>query len=181
MLNITFTPFPELGTQRLLLRQLNAQDAGNLSSLRSMESMNKYIDRPNTLSLIEAQQLIIKLNNGIKDNNWIFWAVTCKPDDRLIGTACLWNIAKEVQRAELGYELHPDFQGKGIMLEGVTKVLDYGFNRMLLKKIEAVVHEENNASIKLLGKLNFNRDEEAKTRAGDKELKQYVFYSLNRP
>jgi ribosomal-protein-alanine N-acetyltransferase len=70
----------------------------------------------------------------------------------------LWNISREENKAEVGYELLPDFQGKGIAQEAMLVVLDYGFNIMLLNKIEAYTHKENSASQKLLEKFGFVRD-----------------------
>ena len=57
---------------------------------------------------------------------------------------------KESYRAELGYALHPDYHGKGIMQETMKEVLDYGFKIMKLHSVEANVNPENAASIKLL-------------------------------
>ncbi|MBK7227389.1 MAG: GNAT family N-acetyltransferase, partial [Ignavibacteriales bacterium] len=83
---------------------------------------------------------------------------------RLIGSICLWNLSREENKAEIGYELLPDFQGKGIAQEAMLAVLDCGFNIMLLNKIEAYTHKENSSSIKLLEKFTFVRDLDAESK-----------------
>ena len=57
--------------------------------------------------------------------------------------------------AEVGYMLHPDFQGKGIMQEALIKVIDYGFSSMNLNVIVADLHPDNIKSVNVLQKNGF--------------------------
>jgi ribosomal-protein-alanine N-acetyltransferase len=154
MLHLNFTPFPVVTTERLILRQLTIKDAKEIMILRSDEQVNKFIDRPKSIDLNEAKKFIEKINTGIT-NDWIYWALTLKDDDTLIGTICLWNISVESDTAELGYELHPDFQGKGIMREAISKIIEHGFNKMKLEIITAFTRPDNSRSTNLLMKYNF--------------------------
>ena len=86
------------------------------------------------------------------------WAISIKPEEKLVGTICLWHIVKENHRAEIGYIIHHDHQGKGLMHEAVEKVIEYGFHAMKLHSIEANVDPANSASIKLLERNNFVRE-----------------------
>lgn len=70
----------------------------------------------------------------------------------------MWNLNEEENKAEVGYELLPDFQGKGIAQEALSAVITFGFEVMKLKTIEAYTHKENLKSTKLLEKFNFKRD-----------------------
>ena len=45
---------------------------------------------------------------------------------------------KEHYRAEIGYALHPAYQGKGLMNEALNALLDYGFRVMKLHSVEAM-------------------------------------------
>ena len=114
MNKINFIPFPNLTTERLVLRQLKFEDENEICFLRSDESINKYIDRPKTATNEDARKFIDKINTGIERNDWIYWAITTKENDKLIGTICLWNFSHEKYIAELGFELIPEYQGKGI-------------------------------------------------------------------
>ena len=86
---------------------------------------------------------------------WIYWGLAPKTNDRIIGTICLWNLSRKERCAEIGYELHPDFQGQGLMQEAVEVVLAYGFEEMKLKNIEAYLHKKNINSIRLLERSKF--------------------------
>jgi ribosomal-protein-alanine N-acetyltransferase len=155
---LNFIPFPNLTTERLVLRQLIAEDEAEIFKLRSDESVSKFLTRPLCKTMEEARAFINKINTGISNNESLYWALTLKNNNALIGTICIWNISKEHARAEVGFELLPDFQGKGFMQEALTAVLDYGFNILQLHSIEGVVSPGNLSSIKILGKNNFVRE-----------------------
>jgi ribosomal-protein-alanine N-acetyltransferase len=158
MLTLNFNPFPVLSTERLHLRQINELDVNEIFFLRSDKRMLQYLDRAPAKSNEDALIFIKKINDLENNNNGINWGITLRGEEKLIGTICYWNITKEHYRAEIGYALHPDKQGKGIMHEAMTAVINYGFNVMKLHSIEANVNPGNTASIKLLERNNFTRE-----------------------
>ena len=170
MLALNFSPFPVLATERLILRQLEITDCKALFALRSDDSVNKYIDRPKSTSIDDAKQFIKKINHGIGKNEWIYWAITLRNDNQLIGTICLWNISEEYAVAETGYELQPNFQGVGIMQEAFSKIIDYGFQTMKIKTIKAFTHVGNLKSSQLLEKHNFKITGESVNESGMKDI-----------
>ena len=180
MENLNFTPFPDLKTQRLHLRQLKKEDANEIFILRSDESVNKFLDRQKAKTIEDALQHIDKINTGIKNNENIQWAITLKDNPVLIGTISLWNIVKEKDCAEIGYELLPQFQGKGIMQEALSKVLVYVFENLNFKTIEAWLRADNLRSIKLLEKNNFRRDFDAENKIDKIENANMLIYSLKK-
>lgn len=181
IMNNIFGPFPILQTERLILRKLTLDDAEEILFLRSDENINKYIDRPRAKTTNDAYNFIKKTNQSIDNNELVDWAITFKNYSRLIGSICLWNLSREENKAEIGYELLPDFQGKGIAHEAVLVVIDYGFNIMSLNKIEAYTHKENLASIKLLEKFEFVRDLQEESKIDFSiENPNIVVYSLNK-
>jgi [ribosomal protein S5]-alanine N-acetyltransferase len=173
MLQLNFTPFPVLTTQRLILRQLMADDEQNLFMLRSNEQVNLHLDRPIAQSSADALQFIEKINNAVGNNETIYWAIALKDDDKLIGTITLWNISVKNNMAEIGFELLPQFQRKGIMHEAIAKTLAYGFEVMQLQTIEAYTHQNNEGSIKVLEKNGFVKQSEPQ---GD----GMILYTLSR-
>ncbi|HEU4632827.1 MAG TPA: GNAT family N-acetyltransferase [Flavisolibacter sp.] len=174
-----FTPFPDLETERLRLRQLSDHDDHEIFLLRSDEAVNKYIDRPRATSLADVQTFIQKINAGIMNNKSLYWAVCMKDKPGLIGTVCLWNLSAEEERAELGYELLPQYQGNGYMQEAILSVIQYGFQTIQLKTIDAWLHEGNDKSIRLLEKNNFKRNRSAEAGIpGEEQSEGLIIYSL---
>lgn len=158
MINLNFSPFPVLFTDRLQLRKISKNDASNLFSLRSDKKIMRFINRPMAVTLNDALDYIEKIDESLRNKYGITWAIVLKDDDALIGTIGFWRIEAEHYRAEIGYMLDLNFHEKGIMHEAMVKVLDFGFNTMKLHSVEANVNPQNRSSIKLLEKNNFIRE-----------------------
>ena len=150
--------FPNLLTERLLLRPLNIRDAPEVMALRSDARVNEFIDRPQAINLEEARQFIEKIEAGFNSKNWLYWAITPQGNDSLIGTICLWNFSADGAQAEVGYELSPAFQRQGFMQEALSEVLRHGFNGLKLKIITALLREDNVRSVQLLKRNGFQLD-----------------------
>ena len=160
MLNRSFTTFPILATERLTLRQLVLNDEQEIFTLRSDSRINKYLDRQISNTIDDARNFINKVNENINKSDSLYWAITLSEKNILIGTICLFGFSDENYKCEIGYELLTNFQGQGIMKEAVEKVIDYAFNTIKVKKIEAFLHRDNQSSIKLLEKFSFRDSNE---------------------
>ena len=158
MLDINLKSFPNMASERLFLRAINKDDKKEVFSLRSDPGVMKYISRPLAKNIEEAEIFIKKITKGIKENQLLYWGITLKIEDRLIGTICLWNISRENHRAELGYELLPQYQGQGLMQEALSKVVSFAFKTLKFHSLEANVNPQNTKSIRLLEKNDFVRE-----------------------
>ena len=157
-MEINFDPFPVLQTSRLKLRRIEENDVNEIYFLRSDERLMKYLGRSPESSVETAALFIRNIQDQEKNGEGILWGITLHTNPTIIGTICYWHILKEHFRAEVGYLLHPDYQGKGYMDEAMEKVIDYGFNTMHLHSIEADADPQNSASIKLLVRNQFVKE-----------------------
>lgn len=155
MNNKSFASFPILTTERLTLRQLANDDSQDVFVLRSDVQINKYLGRQASKTIDDARNFINRINENIKKNDSFYWAITLTTTKVFAGTICLFNISGESDKCEIGYELLINFQRQGIMKEAAEKIIDFVFNILQLKKIEAFTHIENRDSTKLLEKLGF--------------------------
>ncbi|HET6723363.1 MAG TPA: GNAT family protein [Chitinophagaceae bacterium] len=159
MLELNFTPFPELKTQRLLLRRLEKTDANEMFFLRSDDDVLRYLGKEPASSVKEAEEFIAKINKAVDENESILWGITLASDPSvIIGTICLWNFKPENYRGEIGYLLNPNYWRKGIMKEAIICVIDYGFNVLKLHSIEALLSPENIASSAILESTGFIKE-----------------------
>ena len=149
-MHLNFTPFPYLTTERLQLRQIALDDDRALFFQRTDPDMNRYIDRKKPENVEEVRLFIQMLIDAATEGRSVFWAISLKDSPALIGTICLWNLDLETDKAEIGYAMHPDFQGYGYMQEAFEPVVQYAFTHMQAKTIEGVVHPENLRSIRVL-------------------------------
>ena len=173
MVTRNFTLFPILTTDRLTLRQLSTTDKQNIFTLRSSPEINKYLDRQPSKTIEDAINFINAINNSIKKNDSLYWAITLTNSKIFVGTICLFDFSEEKNKCEIGYELLTDFQGQGIMIEAAEKIIDYVFETMKLQKIEAFTHIDNQHSTKLLEKLGFKKSPDVGTLNPD-----YISFTL---
>lgn len=156
MFNENLAAFPTFITERLILRQLLERDVEEIFSLRSDATINKYLDRPPSKSLDDALSFIKQINEHLKNNPALrYWAIALKENEKLVGTICLYNISVELKKCEIGYELLQEYQGEGIMNEAASKIIDYAFSILKLEEIDALTHQDNQNSTKVLQKLHF--------------------------
>ena len=159
MLCPNFSPFPEIQTERLLLRRMTSNDAEEILRLRSNEEVMKFIDRERTKSIEDANLFLKKIDDSINSNNGIMWGITLKEEPgKLIGNIGYWRLIKEHYRAEVGYMLHPSFWSKGIMKEALLRLVDFAFDDMNLHSIEANINPGNKASAMLLESTGFVKE-----------------------
>ena len=158
MLALNFSPFPNLETNRLLLRRLDNNDVNEILKMRSDAETMKYIPRPLVKNNEEALELIAKIDSGIENNEGINWAITEKGSPKLIGIIGYYRTKPEHYRSEIGYMLLPEFHGKGFASEAIEIAVQFGFNEMKLHSIEAVLDPENKASERVLQKNGFIKE-----------------------
>ena len=149
------------------MRQLSVNDDKEIFALRSNEQVNKYIDRESNITIEDARTFIHKIAEVVGQNQGIYWVITLRNSENLVGTICLFNFSNENHQAEIGYELLPTFQGQGIMHEALSKVIAYGMDVIGLKAIEAYTHLENKNSSKLIEKYNFKKQEKSDSNSND--------------
>jgi ribosomal-protein-alanine N-acetyltransferase len=86
------------------------------------------------------------------------WGLELKDQPGLIGTCGLFAWNRGWKKCTLGYELAPEFTGKGLMREALASAFAWGFEQMQLNRIEAQVHESNLNSIALLSAFGFTQE-----------------------
>jgi len=160
MLKLNFNSFPKIETERLVLRQLDTADAQDLYLIRTDPVVLRYTNMAVHQNVAETEAYIERILGNEARGESIMWTMALKSDpDKLIGTMCFWNIEPEHDRAEIGYILHPDLHGQGLMGEALTPAIAYGFDGMKLRTIIGDVHQENIASIKILLRNGFVKQE----------------------
>jgi len=159
--------FQSLSSKRLILRKPVLDDAREIFNLRSNEQVNQYLDRQVATSIEDAVTFIEKILAIINKNEGCYWVICLKENPRPVGTICYFDFSNDQPTAEIGFELHPSHQHKGIMQEALTTVLDYGFQVLQLKSITAFPSDDNVASIRLLERNGFKREDDGQKREGN--------------
>ncbi len=148
-----------------------------ISFLRTDKKVNEFVDRSSAETKEEALEFIQKVNAEFKNGNSIYWKITEKNSDIMIGSICLWNFSKDRKMGEIGYDLSPLYQGKGIMDESLNSIVEFGFQKLELELIEAYTHYKNDSSKKLLERNGFK----LKNGKKDKDNENNIIYKLIKP
>lgn len=155
MINRSFVPFPELETERLFLRQIEDDDVEQLYEMLSDPEVAKFDYFYPVASKEEVMKFIKRYKDQLEENEEITWGIILKEKNKLIGICCLGDFDEGASRSEIGYDITRTEWYKGYATEALESVVDYGFKIMNLNRIEATVTPGNDASIKVLRKLNF--------------------------
>lgn len=150
--------FPSLETPRLHLRLLAQEDADFVFRHFSDPVVNRHLLDQAPITSQEEAQGIVDFFVQPTDDTYTRWVLVNKADGQPIGTCGFHKWDQRNRRAEIGYDLTPTSWGQGYMTEALTTMLSYGFTAMALNRVEALVYPENSGSVKLLGKLGFQRE-----------------------
>lgn len=153
-----FDPFPLLSTTQLYLVELTMDDLDDFHVMRSHEGMMQFIPGRLAKSKEDSEKVILEGKEKLKEGNNITWGIKLKANKRLIGTIGFYRIQWNNWRGEIGYILHPDFQGKGIMSEAMNEILNYGFQILKFHTIEAVIDPQNKSSENVLIRNGFVKE-----------------------
>ncbi len=147
--------FPVLRTTDFLLRELSD---GDIAALCSIWVSRKEAERTNrcTLSGEQSVDRLRALRALWPDGNGIRWGI--ERTGRLIGTCGFHNLHRDTERGEIGFDLNGEFQGRGYMRKVLELPLDYGFNIMRFKRVEAFIDVDNERTSELLQRLGFKLD-----------------------
>jgi ribosomal-protein-alanine N-acetyltransferase len=149
--------FPQLETKRLVLREMQPDDAEALFRVLSDEEVMRYYDRLPFTNVEESFQAIGRHRQRFEQNEAIRWGITLKGENVVIGNCgFFWEVQNYL--AELAYVLSRAYWRQGIMTEALQALLQFGFDTKNLNRIEAEVAVDNIASARTLQKLGFQEE-----------------------
>lgn len=160
-------PKPELEGFRIVLRPPCLSDYSQWASVRAKnknfltpyepEWAEDFLTKDFFLRRLERQKKERKAHRGA------FFLIHHKAEGGIIGGINLNDIRLGPARhASLGYWLDENHQGQGYMREAGKLVIDYAFNVLKLKRLNAACLPDNDRSIKLLHALGFDDEGFAK-------------------
>ncbi len=144
---------PTLKTKRLVLRQLMIEDAEELFKTLSDDAVMRYWSSGPHQCINETKSYIAW--NADADADHKCWAVT-SDGARAMGWVILLPHRKDI--FELGYILGRQHWRQGYLGEAAEAVLDYTFLELAARRVMADTDPDNDASIRLLEKLGFQKE-----------------------
>ena len=168
-----------LKSERLELRRYKKTDAKALHAIGKDAKVNRYITfKPCETMAGTIDYIDIHLEQYKKDQSFFGWAVTM--DGSLVGSIGVYNLDKNGESCEIGYNIGSDYWNQGIASEALKTAMRYLFCTIGLHKICASVHEENGASMRVLEKNGFTFEGRAREVIKEAEgvYKDLLYYGI---
>ena len=147
---------PDIETERLYLRQRLVSDAEDIFAYASLPEVTWPAGFPPAESVEEEENYL----ENIMPKRWIEqkipsgYGICLKGTDEVIGSIDFNNRhADDV--LEMGYLLHPDYWGQGIVTEAARALINLAFKELGLHKIELTCFGYNLQSQRVAEKLGF--------------------------
>jgi len=144
---------PELATARLTLRRLRFDDAPFLVKLLNEPSFLQNIGDRGVRNVEDAHRYLREGPMAMYEKfGFGLWHTARKSDGATVGMCGL--LKRDIlPDADIGYAFLPEHWGAGYAFEAAEATLHHGAGKFGLKRVIAVVSQDNAASIRLLEKL----------------------------
>jgi [ribosomal protein S5]-alanine N-acetyltransferase len=147
--------FPSLTTERLRLREPHMDDAEPFGRLLSIPEVTRFSNWPDAPKKSEVERYMRWMAKLHATRNGCAWFIDDSASKAVIGAIRFNHFDRRWKVGEVGYELHPDFWGRGLMTEALRAVVDHGHRGFGLNRIEAWTLPGNAASDRVLEKAGF--------------------------
>lgn len=161
-------------TARLILREIVESDDEFILDLLNQPSFIKNIGDRGVRTVEQTREFIEnRFRASYKKFGFGLYAVDLKETGEKIGI-CGFVKRDFLSHADLGFALLPQFERQGYAFEAAAAMLEYGRKELGLKRIFAITAPHNDASGKLLKKLDFHFEQIIQPANGAEELKLFI-------
>jgi ribosomal-protein-alanine N-acetyltransferase len=150
--------FEVIETNRLILKGLSPAAMTSIFENNPKEEIKKILGHRSEKDFQKEES---KYKNGYSSYNrsFLLFLLIDKATDTIIGRCGIHNWNAEHSRAEIGYNMEDEnYKCKGFMTEALAAVINHGFTKMNLHRIEALVGSNNIPSLRLMEKFNFIKE-----------------------
>lgn len=147
-----------LETKRLILKEPEVSDFDNLLVLRTDPDVMQYIGTGTVQTSEQVKTFLDNAKPYLGEYGLAFYSVFEKETGNFVGQAGLFHLGFDVAQTdiELAYRLHTKYWNKGYATELAKALIGYGFTKLSLPKIVAIVHPENNRSRRVMEKAGMS-------------------------
>ncbi len=141
-----------LETERLYLREISFEDIDDMYEYACTSNVGPVAGWEPHRSKNDTKMVIQMFRDKKKYGQLGVYAIIIKESNKMIGTVELHTYIRGF-KAELGYTINPRYWGKGYAVEASRAIIEYGFETLNLKRIEATTFVDNYQSKRVCEKL----------------------------
>ena len=127
---------PVLAAGRVVLRELRADDAPSLCALLTTEEVSRFISPPPT-TVEGFERFIAWTQRQRAAGAYACYAVTLRGRDTAIGIFQIRRLDATFELAEWGFAIGSTFWGTGLFQESARLMLDFAFDVIGVRRLEA--------------------------------------------
>jgi RimJ/RimL family protein N-acetyltransferase len=142
-------------TERLRLRRFISDDLGPFFELCSRPEVIRYAQARPLESLEQAREYMESVPfRDYATHGYGRFACVWKATGEVIGFSGI-KYVPEIADNELGYRFLPEYWGRGLATEAGRASIDFARDTLRLKRLVALIHPDNVASVGVVTKLGF--------------------------
>jgi len=157
-----------LETKRLLLRRLVLDDLDSLFALYADPEIRRYFPE-GTLSREETREELEWFLNGHPEHPELgLWATIHRETGEFIGRCGLlpWTIEGRAE-VEIAYLIDKRYWGQGLATEAAQGILQYGFEKLSLRRLICLIDPDNTASQRVAERIGMRLEKKVDGIDGD--------------
>ena len=144
---------PVLTSAKVTLRELRRSDAPSLLAMLNTEEVARFISPPPT-TVEGFERFICWAQGEQRAGRYACFAVVPAGMDVAVGIIQVRELESGFRNAEWGFAIGAPFWGTGVFVEGAKMVLDFAFNEIGVRRLEAraaVRNGRGNGALRKLG------------------------------
>ncbi|RJE90515.1 N-acetyltransferase [Paenibacillus sp. 1011MAR3C5] len=143
---------PRLETERTILRKISLEDAADMFEYCSDDEVSQYTTWNSHQSIEDTRAFIQYILNKYDQQQLAPWGIEDKATGKFIGSCGYVDWVPNHARGELAYALSRSYWNRGYMTEIVKRLIEIGFEKMGLVRIEARCLTANIGSARVMEK-----------------------------
>ena len=162
--------FPVIKTENLVMRKVRPEDIVLYNALSDPStSLYEFWEPHRTYE--DTQEFLEKIFARYAAGKYFNWTIERREDGEPVGMISFHDIFPLHARADIGFWIVKRFRNNGYATEAAAAMIDYGFRKLGLERIQALCAVENTASCRVLEKAGMKREA---------RLEKYVRLNIDR-
>lgn len=153
-----FSSLPTMRTERLVLRPVRMSDAEDLYEYSSDPQVARHVLWDAHTSIHQTRSYIRYLLRQYRNAAPCTFGIALRSTGKVIGTIGFMWLQQDNRAAEVGYSLNRAYWNQGLMTEALRAILEFGFTKLNLNRIEAQHESDNPASGRVMLKAGMQRE-----------------------
>ena len=153
-----FSHLPTLLTPRLTLRPVRMTDAEDMYEYSRDPEVAKHVLWDAHTSIHQTRNYLRFLIRQYRNASPATFVIALRESGKVIGTIGFMWLQTDNRSAEVGYSLSRAYWNQGIMSEALKTVLEFGFTKLGLNRIEAQHEFDNPASGRVMLKAGMRHE-----------------------